>query len=70
MSDLENRITNEDLISSRCLFNNELRYRSIEHNPKVKGKQEQYCLLGDSLCPYYEQAGQKDLCRNYDTKYK
>lgn len=61
---------NNDLINPRCLFNNELRYRSIEPSETVQGKQAQYCLLADDLCPYYKAVGQHDYCMNYDGRYK
>lgn len=58
---------NNDFISPRCLFNNELRYRVTEYT-NSPGKQ--FCALSDNLCAYYKRDGAQELCMNYDTKYK
>lgn len=52
-----------------CLFNNELRYRSIEVD-KDTGKQTNYCLVADKVCPYYKRSGNHDYCMNYSREFK
>lgn len=52
-----------------CLFNMELRYRTIDID-KQTGKQTNYCLLRAKECVYFKQEGHKELCMNYDTRYK
>jgi hypothetical protein len=65
---IDDKIKNDDLINPRCLFNNELRYRMRPNDFKDVG--EQYCLLADDLCPYYKADKHKDLCMNYETRFK